>query len=97
MMPQRYVPKKISSVKNSDARVSLMGKIISSEENTFVIEDSSGKTEVVSEKPVEAGSVVRVFCTNVDGRLKADAVQSLNGMDLNLYQKTEELYRKAGL
>lgn len=97
MQPQRYFPKKISDVKKTDSRVSVMGTVVSSGENIFEIEDSSGKTEIFSEFPAKVGDLVRAFCTTVDGRLKADAVQSLNGLDLNLYQKVQELYRKVGV
>ncbi len=97
MQPQRYLPKKISEVKRTDSRVSVMGTVFSAGENVFGIEDSSGKTEIFSEFPAKVGDLVRVFCTTVDGRLKADAVQSLNGLDLNLYQKVQELYRKVGV
>ncbi len=97
MPAQHYVPKRISDVKKADSRVSLMGTVVSSSENSLVIEDSSGRAEIFSEQQVDVGKLVRVFCTNVDGRLKADAVQSLNGLDLNLYLKVQELYRKVGV
>jgi len=97
MQPQRYVPKKISEVKPTDSRVAVMGNIDLTNDNAFMIEDDSGKAEVFSENPVQAGQLVRVFCSVVDGRLKADAIQSLNGLDLNLYQKVQELYRKVGV
>lgn len=97
MPAQHYVPKKISDVKKTDSRIALMGTVVSASENSLVVEDSSGRTEIFSEQQVEAGKLVRVFCTNVDGRLKADAVQSLNGLDLNLYLKMQELYRKVGV
>lgn len=97
MLAQRYTPKKISDVKKSDARISVVGEVKSSGENVFMLEDDSGKMEIFSERPAQSGDLVRVFCTVVDGRLKADAVQSLNGLDLNLYQKVQELYRKVGV
>lgn len=74
-----------------------MGTVVLAGENVFELEDSSGKIEIFSESPANVGDLVRAFCTIVDGRLKADAVQSLNGLDLNLYQKVQELYRKVGV
>ena len=96
MQPQRYAPKKISDVKKADTRVSVTGSVVATGENVFEIEDASGKAEVSSEFAAKVGDLVRAFCTVADGKLKADAVQSLNGLDLNLYQKVQELYRKVG-
>ena len=74
-----------------------MGKVVQAEENSFVVDDESGKVEVFSEEPVEADKIVRAFCTVIDGRLKADAIQDLNNFDLNLYRRIKELYRKIGV
>lgn len=97
MQAQRYVPRKVSDVKSSDSRVSIVGTVSASGENAFAIEDPTGRADVFSDVPVEQGGLVRAFCTSIDGRLKADAVQSLKGFDLNLFQKAEELYRKVGV
>ena len=95
MTPERYFPKKISEVRESDSRVALMGNVVSIADTGFVIEDQSGRTEITSGYPVKEGDLVRVFCTVNGKNMKADAVQSLNGLDVKLYQKAEELYRKA--
>lgn len=97
MLAQRFLPKKISELRDADTRVSLVGKIVSVVDNGFEIEDDSGRKEISSGYPVKEGDMVRVFCTLVDGKPKAEAVQSLNGLDLNLYHKVQGLYRKAGI
>jgi hypothetical protein len=97
MRAQRYLPRKVLEIKNTDKKISLMGKIVHSEESMLLVEDETGQVEIFSEQPAQSGSFVRVFCSVIDGRLKADAVQSLNGFDVNLYNKTNELYRKFGL
>lgn len=97
MRAQRFVPRKISEIKKNDVKVSLIGKVVKSEENFLVIEDETGETEIFSEQTVESRKLVRVFCSVIEGRLKAEAVQSLNGFDTNLYKKANELYKKAGL
>lgn len=97
MQAIHYIPKKISDLKQTDRKVAIMGKIISAEENSFVVDDESGKVEIFSEEPVESNKLVRAFCTVIEGRLKADAVQDLNNFDLNLYRKIKELYRKIGV
>lgn len=97
MRPQRYVPKRISEIKSSDTRVSVIGKIVEAKNNSIVIEDESGSAEIFSEHPEEVGRLVRIFCTAVEGRLKAEVIQSLNGFDINLYHKVQDLYRKVGV
>jgi hypothetical protein len=97
MRVNRYVPKKISEIKDIDSKVSIIGKIQDSKSNSFLIEDETGKLELFTEQNVEAGNLVRVFCSLVEGRPKADVIQSLNGLDINLYHKVEDLYRKVGI
>ena len=97
MIPERYFPKKISEMRESDSRIALMGTVVSTADSGFVIEDASGRTEITSGYPVKEGDMVRVFCTAGGRNVKADVVQSLNGLDINLYHKAEELYRKARL
>jgi predicted dinucleotide-binding enzyme len=97
MRPERYVPKKISEIKLGDSRVSIIGKVAESKNSSFIVDDESGTAEIFSEKIPEAGSTVRAFCNFSDGTLKADVVQSLNGFDINLYHKVQDLYRKVGV
>jgi hypothetical protein len=97
MRPQRYVPRKIAEIKSSDTRVSVIGRIVESGNNSITLEDESGRAEIFSEHPAEVGKLVRVFCTAIEGRLKAEIVQSLNGFDINLFQKVQDLYRKVGI
>lgn len=97
MRSQRYVPKKISEIKDTDTKISIIGKIQELKTNSFVIEDETGKLELFTEQNVDAGNIIRVFCSLSDGRLKADVIQSLNGLDINLYHKVEDLYRKVGI
>jgi uncharacterized protein YdeI (BOF family) len=97
MQAQRYLPRKVSEVDKSDARVSVMGTVASVKDGAFEIRDESGIVEVSSDAAVKEGDMVRVFCNVIDGRLKSEAVQSLNGLDLNLYQKAQGLYRKTGI
>lgn len=95
-MPDHYLPKKISSVSKSDSKVSVVGTVSEVSENSFVLDDGTGKMEIISDQPVEKDETVRVFCSSVEGKLKADTIQSLKGFDLNLFKRIEELYRKEG-
>ena len=96
-MVTQYFPKKISEIKNTDSKVSVVGKVVQIGENEFILQDDSGKVEIFSEEKVEIGKTVRAFCSMIDGKLNADIIQSLNGFDLNLYRKVKELYNRAGL
>jgi len=89
-----YKPKKISSIKENDFRVCIVGKIIETKENSFVIRDESGELEILSNKPLEKNSIVRIFCSREEDKFKADVIQNLNGLDLNLYNKIKELYNR---
>ena len=96
-MAEHYQPRKISSISKTDSRVAIIGKVLEVLENSFILEDETGKIEISSEEAVRKGELVRVFCSLLDGKLKADVVQNLKGFDLNLFKKVEELYRKEGL
>jgi len=89
-----YKPKKISSIKENDFRVCIIGKIIETKENSFVIRDESGELEILSNKPLEKNSIVRIFCSREEDKFKADVIQNLNELDLNLYSKIKELYNR---
>lgn len=96
-MPERYIPRKISEISKTDSRVAVIGTVVENRENSFVLKDGDTEVEIESDKQIEKNKLVRVFCSVVDGKLKADIVQSLNGLDLNLFKKVEELYNKSGV
>jgi hypothetical protein len=95
-----YIPKKISELNaKSDVRVAVMGKIIKSSEKKFILSDDSGRVEINFDNAscLAVDSLVRAFCTISNDTLKADAVQDLSTLDVDLFMKIEELYRKADL
>ncbi|MEM5772640.1 MAG: hypothetical protein QXL86_00190 [Candidatus Aenigmatarchaeota archaeon] len=95
-MADHYSLRKISSISKTDSRVALIGKVSEALENSFILEDETGKVEIFSEQEVKEGEIVRVFCSLLDGKLKAEIVQSLKGFDLNLFKRVEELYKREG-
>jgi len=98
MFALHYKPKKISEINlKTDSRIAIIGKVTEQGENSFVLDDGSGKIEIISEEEVKLNKTVRVFCSLIENQLKADVVQSLNGFDLNLFNKIKELYNKAGV
>ena len=96
-MPLHYTPKQISEVNPSDSRVSILGKIINISDNSFILDDDSGKIEIVSDVQTEKNKLVRVFCSVGEEKLKADIVQNMEGLDLNLFKKVKELYNTSGV
>lgn len=96
-MAGNYKPKKLSEVTREDSRVSVIGKVKELSENSFILQDDSGESEVFSDVPTEKDKLIRVYCSVVDGRLKTDVIQDLTGFDLNLFKKVEELYNKTGV
>jgi len=101
MLPVHYKPRKISGVDKTDSKVAIVGRVVERGENSFVIEDDTGKTEIffdsATASSVDKGKLVRVYCSVVDGRLSADIIQSMQGLDEKLFKKVEELYNKAGV
>ncbi len=93
MLPSRYKPVKISQLKENDSRVALVGSVTSVKSDSFVLDDGEARVEILSEQPVER-KLVRVFCNIADNKLKADVIQNLEGLDVNLFKKIEELYNK---
>ncbi|TAL47548.1 hypothetical protein EPN87_02680 [archaeon] len=93
---QHYTPRKVSSITKTDKFISIIGKIASIGEDSFSIDDDTGKLEISSEHALKKGAVVRVFCS-FEKTWRADIVQDMSGMDLNIYKQVEELYSRAGL
>jgi uncharacterized protein YdeI (BOF family) len=106
MLPERYMPKKISQINKNDKKVSVTGKVVEMKADTdsFIIEDGSGKIEVFFEKEnfedhekISSGKTIRAFCTLVGEQLKLDIAQDMTGADLNLLKTVDDLYSKAGV
>jgi len=93
-----YKPKGISQVTKEDSRVAVIGKVLEIVgNNSFVLQDETAAAEVFSDIPVEKNKLVRIYCSVIEGQLKADVIQDLTGFDLNLFKKVEELYNKTGV
>lgn len=93
---QYYKPRRISAITKTDKLISVAGKVASISDGSFMIDDGTGKLEISSEHAMKKGMTVRVFCS-LDGQWKADIVQDVIGMDLNIYKQVDELYSRAGL
>jgi uncharacterized protein YdeI (BOF family) len=108
-MPFRnhYVKKKIVEINpDIDLKVKILGFVVDKKDDTIMLDDGSGKIRVFVDIPgmmerIEINQLVRVFGSTLpteDGfEIKADIVQDLSGLDVNLYKKVEELYNKVGV
>ena len=97
-----YYHKKISDLDlQADRKVCVFGKIENvAEDKNFVINDGTGRLEVVNDKlneTIKQDSMVRIFATNFEGKIKADIVQDFSGSDIELFKKTMEIYERSGL
>lgn len=97
MSPLHYKPKHVSEVNLRDYRIALIGRVISVGKNSLILDDDSGKIEIFSDFDVQKNKLVRVFCSMVDEKLKADIIQDLEKLDLNLFKKVKELYNSSSV
>ena len=92
-MIERYIRRKISNLRG-DSRVTLIGKVIEVKDNSFILDDGSGKIEIFWDGEVEKGSCIRVFCSKVNDEFKADIVQKMDEKEFYLFEKFNELYKR---
>ncbi len=97
MPSYHYRPKQISEVTPSDSRISIIGKVIVANENLIILDDGTGKIEISADISIERNKLVRVFCSVVDEKLKADIIQDVEGLDLELLKKLNSLYNSLGV
>jgi len=101
--PQRSPSRerKIGEMKPEDSRVGIVGIVVDSKDNIIVIDDGSGRAEVLFEEvpKVNAGQLLRVIGRAVptDGgfQLQGEALQDFSGADIDLWRKTSGLWEKS--
>lgn len=99
---ETYAPRRISDIDiRSDKKVCLAGKVADvKQDGDFTLDDGNKIIEIVNDIKLDflkPNTKVRVFATNFDGKLKADIIQDVKNLDLDLFNRTMELYNKAGL
>ncbi len=105
--PNHYNTRKISEVNpDSDMRIKVMGVVVDKKDDTLVMDDGSGKLQVFVDLPnimdkVDLNQLVRVFGsvlpTDQGFELRADIVQDLSDLNVNLCKKVNKLYNKMGV
>ena len=89
--------KRIAEIGKDDARVRLMGTVIDVSDNVVVLDDVTGRINVVFRDTIstEAGKTVRVFGRVMPAEegyeIDGEILQDMSGVDINLYRKTVEL------
>jgi hypothetical protein len=89
--------KKIAEISKNDVRVRLTGTVIDRKENIVVLDDGTGKINVVFSDPVDIkeNQFVRVFGRVMpaeDGfELEGEILQDMGKVDVALYKKIAEL------
>jgi len=102
-----YVKKKIEEINPEiDLKVKIMGFVVDKKEDTVVLDDGSKKIKVFMDNPVisekiNVNQLIRVFGstlpTDEGFEIKADVVQDLSNLNIDLYKKVEGLYNKMGV
>ena len=102
-----YEKRKIPEINpDIDLKVKVLGFVVDKKDDTILLDDGSGKVRVFIDMPeimekVDANKLIRVFGSTlpIDNgfEIKADIVQDLSGLNIDLYKKVEELYNKMGV
>lgn len=102
--PKKRLPateKSITDISaDRDVRVRILGTLLDSSDNTILVDDGTGKAEVTFDEGngidgLQKGQLVRVIARVlplIDGyALRGEAIQRLEGFDLQLYKKARQL------
>ncbi len=108
ILPSRE--KCVSEITPEDTKVRIIGVVVDVTENSLVIDDGTGKLEVIlgeyskvgdEIKKIKIGSVVRVIARlyHTDSGTKAfcDVIQECSSLDVNLYKEMRETIERAGV
>ena len=95
------IERKIEEIQpESDVRVRITGTIIDTGPNSIVIDDGSGKIDISFEREplVREGQLIRVITRVlplIDGfECRGEAIQALDGFNINLYNKAKEIAKR---
>jgi hypothetical protein len=88
-----------------DYKVKIIGLVVDKTDSSIVVDDGKNKTRVFLDpewmERVDIHQLIAVFGSIIPSdegvEIKADAIQDLTGLNLNLYKKVEELYKKQGV
>jgi hypothetical protein len=88
------LPRKIAEINpESDIRVRILGRILDKKDSSFILEDDSGKVEIITDEELSfnVADNVRVFARVLpledSFELRAEIIQDMNKLDMDLYRK----------
>ncbi|MBU0898804.1 MAG: replication protein RepA [Nanoarchaeota archaeon] len=91
------VEKQISEIKSDDLRLRLLGIVVDKKDTTLVMDDGTGKTEIIFNEAVntEIGKFVRVFGRVVPMEsgfeIHGEFMQDMSGLDMDLLKRVRQL------
>jgi len=95
------IEKTIDSIQpENDVRVRLTGTVIDVGTNSLVLDDGTGKIEVIFEEQpqVIVGQLARVIARIlplIDGfQCRGEVVQNLDGFDMDLYKRVKDIVKR---
>lgn len=98
----RYVEKKISELDEMDSNVRIIGFIVDKKDNIIVLDDGSSKIKIFTDATnvidnLEVNQLVGIFGSVIPVEngleIRADIIQDLSDLDINLYKKVNRLYK----
>ena len=102
-----YEKRKIPEINpDVDLKVKVLGFVVDKKDDTILLDDGSGKVRVFIDMPemmerIDLNKLIRVFGSTlpIDNgfEIKADIVQDLSDLNIDLYKKVEELYNNMGV
>lgn len=86
----------ISEVLPNDIRVRILGTVIDKSEDSIILDDGSGRLEILTEvQSAEAGKMVRVVTRILPMtggfEARAECVQDMTGFDVELYRRARDV------
>jgi tRNA G18 (ribose-2'-O)-methylase SpoU len=88
----------VKEVDENTKFLSVTGMVIDRKENSFVLDDGTGKIIVLAENITDMGNFIRIFGTcfrSSEGfQIHAEIIQDLSKLDTQLYRKVMELLKK---
>jgi len=92
--------KSIKEINKSDVRVRILGTVIDAKDNMIVLDDGTGKVNVIFRENVNVKDhqTVRIFGrvmpTENGFEIEGEIIQDMSGIDINLYRKTIKLEKE---
>lgn len=102
-----YLKKEIIEINPSvDYKVKIVGIVVDKKQDTIMVDDGTGKVKVFIDLPVmiervDVNQLVAIFGSTLPLEngfdIRADIIRDLSGLDINIYKKVDELYKRLGV